>query len=124
MVDRCASREMGSVSACGTTTVDTRNVQFCFVWVVPNQMEDAMSRGLVIVAGALAILSGSMLPFDRAEAGASASAPSKYAQAGHATSAHVAAVHQTSVNRQARNGDSAITEYSSSSAKTSSVPGR
>lgn len=81
-----------------------------------------MSRCLVIIVGALAILSGSTLPFDRAEAGASASAPSKYAQASR-TTVHVATVHQTSTSRQARKGDSEITEYSSSSAKTS-VPRR
>jgi hypothetical protein len=99
-----------------------RNLQFCFVWVVPNQMENAMSRCFVIIVGALAIVSASTLPFDRAEAGASASAPSKYSQASRAT-AHVATVHQASANRQARKGDSEITEFSSSSAKTS-VPRR
>jgi hypothetical protein len=81
-------------------------------------MEDAMSSCLTI-AGALVILSGSMLPFDRAEAGASASAPSKYAQTKPVGTVHVASTH-----RQIRSTGSEITEYSSSSAKTSSVPRR
>jgi hypothetical protein len=77
-----------------------------------------MSRSLVTTIGVLAILSGSLLPLDRAAAGASASAPSKY---GHAS--QVATVHQAQVNRQARRNDFAITEYSSSSARRS-VPKR
>jgi hypothetical protein len=78
-------------------------------------MEDAMSRYLTIV-GALVILSGSTLAIDRAAAGASASAPSKYSQ--------TKPVHVASTNRQTRSTGSEITEYSSSSAKTSSVPKR
>jgi hypothetical protein len=81
-------------------------------------MEDAMSRYLTI-AGALVILLGSTLPFERAEAGASASAPSKYSQTKPVSTAHVA-----STNRHIRSAGSEITEYSSSSAKTSSVPKR
>jgi hypothetical protein len=82
-------------------------------------MEDAMSKRLVTIVGALVILSESTLPFDRAEAGASASAPSKYSQTKPASTAHVA-----STNRHIRSAGSEITEYSSSSAKTSSVPKR
>ena len=77
-----------------------------------------MPRYLTI-AGALVILSGSTLPFDRAEAGASASAPSKYSQ-----TKPVSAVHVASSSRHIRSTGSEITEYSSSSAKTSSVPKR
>jgi len=72
-----------------------------------------MSKCLVTVAGALAILAGSTLAFDRAEAGGATSAPSKYTNA-----RHVASTNQT--NRQARSDDFRITEYSSSSAKNSS----
>jgi hypothetical protein len=81
-------------------------------------MEDAMSRCLII-AGTLVILLGSTLPFDRAVAGASASAPSKYSQTKPVSTVHVA-----STNRHIRTAGSDITEYSSSSAKTSSVPKR
>ena len=66
-----------------------------------------MSRYLAIIAATLVVLSGSLLVSDRAEAGASASAPSKNHQ--------VATSQQT--NRQARSNDFGITEYSSSSAK-------
>jgi hypothetical protein len=63
------------------------------------------------ITGTLALLAAALLVSGRAEAGASASAASKY---GHST--QVAAVHQP--NRQAQRSDFAITEYSSSSAKT------
>jgi hypothetical protein len=72
-------------------------------------METEMQKASI--AGTLAILVAVLLVSGRAEAGASASAPSKY---GHST--QVAAVHQP--NRQAQRSDFAITEYSSSSAKT------
>jgi hypothetical protein len=75
-------------------------------------MEDAMSKCLVIAAGTLAILAGSTLAFDRAEAGGSSSAPSKY------NNHQVASA--TAANRQARRDDFRITEYSSSSAKNAS----
>ena len=68
-----------------------------------------MYRYLATIAGTLAILSGSLLISDRAEAGASASAPSKY------RANQVAAAQQS--NRQAHRNDFGITEYSSSSAK-------
>ncbi len=70
-----------------------------------------MSRYFATIAATLAILSGALLVSDSAQAGASASAPSKY---GH--SSQVAAAQQT--NRQAHRNDFGITEYSSSSAKT------
>jgi hypothetical protein len=76
-------------------------------------MEDAMSKSFVAIAGALAILAASALPFNRVEAGGASSAPSKYTNA-----RQVASVNQTS--RQARSNDFRITEYSSSSAKTPS----
>jgi hypothetical protein len=69
-----------------------------------------MSRCLLTIVSALAI-SGSLLTFDRAEAGASASAPSKY------SNAKVASASQTRTTRHGRSTDYAITEYSSSSAR-------
>jgi hypothetical protein len=73
-------------------------------------MEAAMFKYLATIAGTLAILCGALLVSDRAEAGASASAPSKYSHANQ-----FAAAQQT--NRQAHRNDFGITEYSSSSAK-------
>jgi hypothetical protein len=64
------------------------------------------------ITGTLAILAVALLVSGRAEAGGAASAPSKYA----AHTAQVAAVNHA--NRQARRTDFAITEYSSSSART------
>jgi hypothetical protein len=78
-------------------------------------MEDAMSKCLVTIIGALGILSGSLLPIDSAQAGASASAPSKYAHANQVASASQS---QVSTNRAAHKPAFAITEYSSSSART------
>ena len=72
-----------------------------------------MYKCLATTAGTLAILCGALLASDRAEAGASASAPSKYSRANQ-----LAAAQQT--NRQAHRNDFGITEYSSSSAKSSS----
>ena len=69
-----------------------------------------MYKHLATIAGTLAILSGALLVSNRAEAGASASAPSKYSYANQ-----LAARQQA--NRQALRNDFAITEYSSSSAK-------
>jgi hypothetical protein len=62
------------------------------------------------ITGTLAILAAALL-VSGAEAGASASAASKY---GHQN--QVVAVHQA--NRHAQRSDFAITEYSSSSART------
>jgi hypothetical protein len=76
-------------------------------------MEAAMYKHLATIAGTLAILSGAVLVSDRAEAGASASAPSKYSHA-----SQLAATQQA--NRQGHRNDFGITEYSSSSAKGSS----
>jgi hypothetical protein len=75
-------------------------------------MEAAMYKNLATIAGTLAILSGALLVSDRAEAGASASAPSKYSRAHHM------AAQQTV--RQAGRNDFGITEYSSSSARNRS----
>jgi hypothetical protein len=76
-------------------------------------MEAAMYKYLATIAGALVILSGALLVTNRAEAGASASAPSKNQHANQ-----LASTQQT--NRQARSSDFGITEYSSSSARKSS----
>jgi hypothetical protein len=64
------------------------------------------------ITGALAILAAPLLAPYRAEAGASASAPSKYRQ-----TSQVVAVDQVRTNRQARKPDFGITEYSSSSTR-------
>jgi hypothetical protein len=86
------------------------NFEVCSVWVVSNQMETAMNRSIVSIAGSFAILAAGLLVSGAAQAGGGAtSAASKY---GHTS--QVAAVHQ--VNRQAQSF--AITEYSSSSART------
>ena len=74
-----------------------------------------MYKSLATIAGTLAILAGAVLASDRAVAGASASAPSKYGR-----TSQVAAVHQVRTNRQSRSSDFGITEYSSSSARTPS----
>ena len=70
-----------------------------------------MSKRLITIVGALAILSGSLLPLGSAQAGASASAPSKY-------SSQVASADQASSHRTAHQTRFGITEYSSSSART------
>jgi|HubBroStandDraft_1064217.scaffolds.fasta_scaffold355349_2 hypothetical protein len=65
----------------------------------------------VTITGALALLAGSLLISDSAQAGGgSASAASKYANAN-------LAAHQARATQQAQRSDFAITEYSSSSAK-------
>lgn len=64
------------------------------------------------IAATPVILAAALLVPGCADAGASASAPSKYSNA-----THVAAVQQARGERQARGNDFAITEYSSSSAK-------
>jgi hypothetical protein len=74
-----------------------------------------MYKCLATITGTLAILAAALLASDRAEAGASASAPSKYAH-----TSQVAAVYQVRTNRHARNREFGITEYSSSSAKNPS----
>ena len=73
-----------------------------------------MHKQLATIAGTLAIFSGALLVSHSAEAGASASAPSKYARTHHVDS------HQTV--RQAGRTDFGITEYSSSSTRHRSQP--
>jgi hypothetical protein len=90
--------------------VEQEVFQVCSVWVVSNQMETPMHRATII--GTLAILAAALLISGRAEAGASASAPSKYA----ANTTKVAVVNHA--NRQALRSGFPITEYSSSSART------
>jgi hypothetical protein len=77
-------------------------------------MEAAMYKSLATIAGAITLLSGALLVSDRAEAGASASAPSKYARNNQTST------HQTV--RQAGRNEFGITEYSSSSARKRSQP--
>jgi hypothetical protein len=74
-----------------------------------------MYKCLATIAGTLAILAPALLVSGSAEAGASASAPSKYAHR-----SHVVAVDQVRINRQVRRPNFAITEYSSSSVRSPS----
>jgi hypothetical protein len=78
-------------------------------------MEAAMYINFATVTGTVALLAAALLASGHAEAGASASAPSKYAN-----SSQVAAVHQVRADRQARRSNFPITEISSSAAKSSS----
>jgi hypothetical protein len=73
-------------------------------------MEAAMRKSLVTITAALALVSGALLISGRAEAGGSASAPSKYTNANFAAN-------QARNNQHAQKSNFAITEYSSSSAK-------
>jgi len=73
-------------------------------------MEEAMFKRPAAIAGTLAVLFAVVSLAGRAEAGASASAASKNTRAG-----------QTAVNQQATRNGFAITEYSSSSARTRSA---
>jgi hypothetical protein len=73
-----------------------------------HQMEAAMRKLLVTAIASLALVSGSLLIANRAEAGASASAPSKYSN-------QAASAHQV---RTVRHENFPITEYSSSSARS------
>jgi hypothetical protein len=117
----CTSRNPGS-SSDGTTTRRTEssigNADPSFFRPKPfrpslfrlsclNRMEAAMRKLLVTAIASLAIVSGSLLIANRADAGASASAPSKYSN-------QAASAHQV---RTARHEHFPITEYSSSSAK-------
>jgi hypothetical protein len=77
-----------------------------------------MYNRLATITGTFAILAAALLAPGRADAGGATSAPSKYAHA-----SQLATAHQVSTTRQTRRTDFAITEYSSSSAK-SSVPHR
>jgi hypothetical protein len=69
-----------------------------------------MYKSLATIAGALAILCGALLVSDSAQAGASASAPSKNQHA-------YQLVMQQGQTKQAGRNDFGITEYSSSSAR-------
>jgi hypothetical protein len=69
-----------------------------------------MYKSLATIAGALAILCGALLVSDSAQAGASASAPSKNQHANQL-------VMQQGQTKQAGRNDFGITEYSSSSAR-------
>ena len=73
-----------------------------------------MFKSLATITGILAILSAALLSSGRAEAGASASAPSKY------TRSSQLALQQGQNSRQTGRNDFGITEYSSSSARNRS----
>jgi hypothetical protein len=79
----------------------------------PDQMEEAMFKRTAAVAGTLAVLLAVASLAGRAEAGASASAPSKNTRASQLAA-------QQSQSRQATGNNFAITEYSSSSARNRS----
>jgi len=81
-------------------------------------MEKTMCKSLVTVAAALVALSMGSLVSDRAQAAGAMSAPSRHS---HAT--HSASLDQVRNNRLTQTVDFRITEFSSSSAK-SSVPKR
>jgi hypothetical protein len=107
--DHPVQRQQGADKA-SNRNLKPGNVQSRFVWVISDQVEEAMYRCLAAIAGTLAILSLTVLISGRAEAGASASAPSKYAHANRVAS-------QKAQLRQAGRNDFGITEFSSSSAK-------
>jgi hypothetical protein len=71
-----------------------------------------MYKSLASIIGTFVILAAALMVSGRADAGASASAPSKYAH-----TSQIPAVHQVRTDRQARSPDFGVTEYSSS-AKT------
>jgi hypothetical protein len=73
-----------------------------------------MFRCFAAIAGTLALLCVAVLLMERAEAGASASAPSKYTRSSQFAS------QQGQISRQAGRNDIGITEYSSSSARNRS----
>jgi hypothetical protein len=75
-------------------------------------MEAAMIKRLATITGMAAVLAAALLVSSGAQAGGSASAASKY---GHSSQVATA---QTQPIRQAKRSNFAITEYSSSSAKT------
>jgi len=77
-------------------------------------MEEEMFKSLATITGTLALLSAAVLMSDSAQAGASASAPSKYSRATQLAS------QQGQINRQTGRNDFGITEYSSSSARNHS----
>jgi hypothetical protein len=73
-----------------------------------------MSKSIAAATGTLAVVAVALLTTLPAQAGASASAPSKY------SSTHQVATAHSARTRQARSPDVGITEYSSSSAKNPS----
>jgi hypothetical protein len=75
-------------------------------------MEAAMIIRLAIVAQASSILAAALLVSSGAQAGGAMSAASKYGQSKQV------ATYQVRPQRQAQRSDFAITEYSSSSART------
>jgi hypothetical protein len=68
-----------------------------------------MYKSLASIAGTFVILAAALMVSGRAGAGASASAPSKYAH-----TSQIAAARQVRTDRPARRPDFGITEYSSS----------
>lgn len=76
-----------------------------------------MCKSLVAISAALAMLSLGMFTSDHAQAGGAMSAPSKY------TATHAANLGLTRHHSRVQTADFRITEFSSSSAK-SSVPKR
>lgn len=77
-----------------------------------------MFKSLITITAALAIVSLGTLVSDRAQAGSSVSAPSKYSNANQSANEN-----QAPAIRQVRRASFGITSFSSSSAKTS-VPKR
>jgi hypothetical protein len=75
-------------------------------------MEAAMTKRLAAITGTAAVLAAALLASGGAEAGGSASAPSKY------RNANQVATYQARTNRTATRSNFPITEYSSSSART------
>jgi hypothetical protein len=96
----------------GLTQTPKETPRFC-----TNRMEGLMCKSIVTIAAALAILSLGSFASDRAQAGGATSAPSKYNNASH-TANLVVRHHQ-----RVQTAEFGITEFSSSSAK-SSVPKR
>jgi len=86
--------------------------------LLERQRRNSMCKGLVMVAAALAIVSLGSLVSGAAQAGGATSAPSKYARA-----VDGAKLDQVRYNSSVQTADVRITEFSSSSAK-SSVPKR
>ncbi len=97
----------------GLTQTPKETPRFC-----TSPMEGLMYKSLVTIAAALAILSLGSLASDRAQAGGAASAPSKYNNA-----SHTANLVQVRHHQRVQTAEFGITEFSSSSAKTS-VPKR
>jgi hypothetical protein len=118
MIDSCASAKLVPSSTAGTTRrrAESSNTKRpgLFRLSCPNQMEAAMCKSLATMTGTLAILAAALLISGRVEAGASASAPSKYARTSQVA-------YQAQTDRQARRTAAfGTTEYSSSSARSRS----